>query len=168
MTRSKIVESNRGLDRSHPMTSETDIRLIACVELMAHKGRFPFKPPSGFGCRLMADGRDCDLVVRVWETLHPLRGRIDTSIIDFIRRVHNDLLQWHNEWRAIHLRKHDENSIMVKLLDAELYYAQLWTACVALRGCHWEKLSLDQRELAFAAKDAALKCLATYKSDSMR
>lgn len=26
--------------RTHPMASETDVRLVACVELMSHKGEF--------------------------------------------------------------------------------------------------------------------------------
>ena len=85
-----------------------------------------------------------------------------------MRRVSNDLVAWHAEWRTRHLQKQAEDSVLVKLLDAELYYAQLWTACVALRGCNWEKLSLDQRELAFQAKEAALSCLAAYKSSSLR
>jgi hypothetical protein len=85
-----------------------------------------------------------------------------------VRRVSNDLVAWHAEWRTRHLQKHAEDSVLVKLLDAELYYAQLWTACVALRGCNWERLSLDQRELAFQAKEAALSCLAAYKSSSLR
>lgn len=66
------------------------------------------------------------------------------------------------------MEKLGQTHVLLELLDAELYYAQLWCACVALRGCHWEKLSLDQRELAFQAKDAALKCLATYKSPTLR
>lgn len=106
--------------------------------------------------------------MRVWTHLHPLRGRIDSTTIDFVRRVSNDLLAWHAEWRTRHLQKHEEESVLVKLLDAELYYAQLWTACVALRGCNWDKLNLDQRELAFGAKDAALKCLSAYKTSSLR
>lgn len=28
----------------------------------------------------------------------------------------------------------------MKLLEAELVYAQLWTVCVALRGCAWDKV----------------------------
>jgi hypothetical protein len=108
------------------------------------------------------------LPVRVWETLHPLRGRIDSAAIDFVRRVNKDLLLWHEDWRGIHLEKFGQTHVLLDLLDAELCYAQLWCACVALRGCHWEKLSLDQRELAFQAKDAALKCLATYKSPTLR
>ncbi|KAJ9104788.1 hypothetical protein QFC19_003929 [Naganishia cerealis] len=141
----KDDESVRGarILLNHPMESETDVRLIACVELMNHK-------------------------VRVWETLHPLRGRIDSAAIDFVRRVNKDLLLWHEDWRGIHVEKFGQTHVLLDMLDAELYYAQLWCACVALRGCHWEKLSLDQRELAFQAKDAALKCLATYKSPPLR
>lgn len=51
---------------------------------------------------------------------------------------------------------------MVKLLEAELVHAQLWTVCVALRGVQWDKLPSEQRELAFQAKDAALRCLEIY------
>ncbi|KAJ9125093.1 hypothetical protein QFC22_000046 [Naganishia vaughanmartiniae] len=127
----------------HPMESKTDVRLIACVELMNHK-------------------------VRVWETLHPMHGRIDSAAIDFVTRVNNDLLLWHKDWRSIHVKKLGPTHVLLDMLDAELYYAQLWCACVALRGCHWEKLTPDQRELAFKAKDAALKCLGTYKSAPLR
>jgi hypothetical protein len=107
-------------------------------------------------------------LVRVWDHLHPLHGRVDSATIEFVRRISNDLITWHSEWRTMHLQRCDENSVLVKLLDAELYYAQLWTTCVALRGCNWERLTLDQRELAFQAKDAALKCLSTYKATSLR
>lgn len=131
---------NQGCRRSHPMASETDARLIACVELLSFK-------------------------IRVYETLHPLKGRIDHSATEFVRRIMRDLVGWHTEWRAIHLRRHAEDHVLLKLLDAELYYAQLWAACVALRGCHWEKLSFDQRELAFQAKNAALLCLEVYMGD---
>lgn len=143
------------------MESETDVRLIACVELMDHKGEFELRRPQT-GCYSDPDE------VRVWETLHPMRGRIDSAAIDFVRRVNKDLLLWHEDWRSIHVEKLGQTHVLLELLDAELYYAQLWCACVALRGCHWEKLSLDQRELAFQAKDAALKCLATYKSPTLR
>jgi hypothetical protein len=80
----------------------------------------------------------------------------------------NDLVDWHDQWHAIHIRRHDEDSVLVKLLRAELCYAQLWTACVALRGCAFDRLTYEQRELAFQAKDAALNCLATYQSPSLR
>ncbi|KAJ9127764.1 hypothetical protein QFC24_000047 [Naganishia onofrii] len=141
----KDDESVRGarILLGHPMESETDVRLIACVELMNHK-------------------------VRVWETLHPMRGRIDSAAVEFVTRVNNDLLLWHKDWRSIHVKKLGPSHVLLDMLDAELYYAQLWCACVALRGCHWEKLTPDQRELAFKAKDAALKCLGTYKSPPLR
>lgn len=52
--------------------------------------------------------------------------------------------------------------MLVKLLEAELVHAQLWTVCVALRGVRWDSLPSDQRELALQAKDAALRCLEIY------
>lgn len=100
--------------------------------------------------------------VRVYETLHPLKGRIDHAATEFVRRIMRDLVGWHAEWRKLHLQRLPEDHVLLHLLDVELYYAQLWAACVALRGCHWEKLAFDQRELAFQAKDAALQCLDVY------
>ena len=52
--------------------------------------------------------------------------------------------------------------MLVKLLEAELVHAQLWTVCVALRGVRWDSLPAEQRELALQAKDAALRCLEIY------
>jgi hypothetical protein len=52
--------------------------------------------------------------------------------------------------------------VLVKLLEAELVHAQLWTVCVALRGVQWDNLAGDSRELAFQAKDAAQRCLHIY------
>lgn len=143
------------------MESETDVRLIACVELMNHKGTLVIGASSII--QLLTP-----LSVRVWETLHPMRGRIDSAAVEFVTRVNNDLLLWHKDWRSIHVKKLGPSHVLLDMLDAELYYAQLWCACVALRGCHWEKLTPDQRELAFKAKDAALKCLGTYKSPPLR
>lgn len=90
-----------------------------------------------------------------------------------------DLQDWYREWYGIHRTKHDDESVLVKLLEAELVYAQMWTVCVALRGCQWDKVSNssvsarhrtltgsqlppDQRELAFQAKDAAMRCLEIF------
>lgn len=82
--------------------------------------------------------------------------------------------EWYQEWYDIHRTRYDEDSVLVRLLEADLVYAQLWTVCVALRGCQWDKvssisqspahpqLSNDQRELAFEAKDAALRCVQVF------
>jgi hypothetical protein len=53
----------------------------------------------------------------------------------------------------------DEESLLRKILAGELHYAKLWLLCLALRGVAWEKMSFEQRELAFQAKDAAFNCL---------
>jgi hypothetical protein len=79
-----------------------------------------------------------------------------------------DLQDWFKQWHVIHLGRHQEGSVLVQLLKAELCYAQLWTACVALRGCAFDKLTFEQRELAFLAKDAALACLSTYQGQTLR
>lgn len=45
------------------------------------------------------------------------------------------------EWKTIHTENYSNNSIVLThLLEVELGYAQLWTVCVALRGCQWDKV----------------------------
>ncbi len=56
----------------------------------------------------------------------------------------------------------DEEALMRKILAGELMFAQVWLVCVALRGVSWDKMPFDQRELAFQAKEAASRCLATF------
>lgn len=56
----------------------------------------------------------------------------------------------------------DDESLLRKILSGELYYAKLWLVCVALRGASWDKMSFEQRELAFQAKEAAASCLSTF------
>jgi hypothetical protein len=119
------------------------------------------------------------------EHLAPLHGKVDSQTISFVKRMFADLQDWYREWYSIHRHRYDEESVLVKLLEAELVYAQLWTVCVALRGCQWNKASgftigggaslmsgqlpPDQRELAFQAKDAAMRCLEIFlKSANFR
>ena len=130
------------------------------------------------------------------DRLSPLHGKIDSQTISFVYRTFTDLQDWYTEWHAIHRQRHAEDSVLVKLLEAELVYAQMWTVCVALRGCAWDRvrfgfsllfdcmkrgrrprlthsnvyqLDRDQRELAFQAKDAALRCLEIFlKSPNFR
>ena len=54
-----------------------------------------------------------------------------------------------------------EDALLRKILVGDLYYAKIWLVCVALWGASWDKMPFDQRELAFRAKEAALRCLAT-------
>ncbi|WVW80458.1 hypothetical protein I302_102440 [Kwoniella bestiolae CBS 10118] len=129
---------------SHPMASETDIRLVAGVELV-------------------------NLRIRILEHLTPLHGKIDSATISFVKRMLSDLNSWYKEWYAMHRKRYDDEDVLVKLLETELCYAQLWTVCVALRGVQWDKLAPDQRELAFQAKDASFRCLEIFlKHDNFR
>jgi hypothetical protein len=79
--------------------------------------------------------------VRVAEHLNPLHGKVDSQTISFVKRAFADLQDWYREWHGIHRQRYDEESVLVRLLEAELVYAQLWTVCVALRGCQWNKVS---------------------------
>lgn len=79
--------------------------------------------------------------VRVSEHLAPLHGRVDSQTISFVKRTWADLQQWHHEWHRLHLQRFDESHVLVMLLEVELVYAQLWTVCVALRGCQWKNVS---------------------------
>jgi hypothetical protein len=97
------------------MASETDGRLIASVELV-------------------------NLRIRVVEHLNPLHGKVDSQTISFVKRIFSELQDWYHEWYTIHRQKYDEDSVIVKLLEVELVNTQLWTICVALRGCVWDKV----------------------------
>ena len=102
------------------MASETDMRLIAGVELV-------------------------NLRVRVVDHLSPLHGQVDSQTLSFVRRMFADLQEWYREWHAIHRQRLDEESVLVKLLETDLVYTQLWTVCVALRGVQWDKVSCLDR-----------------------
>lgn len=116
------------------MASETDMRLVAGVELVNLRGKLP-----SLRCPLQSV-QLISIVVRVVDHLSPLHGKVDAQTISFVRRMFTDLQSWYREWYSIHRTKYDEESVLVKLLEAELVYAQLWTVCVALRGCAWDKV----------------------------
>ncbi|KAI0088000.1 hypothetical protein BDY19DRAFT_892049 [Irpex rosettiformis] len=118
----------------HPMTSPTDVRLVAQVELIAQK-------------------------TQIYETLSPLNGQVNHNTLAFIRRANVALDKWWQDWDELHRQSLDEESLQRKILAGELYYAKLWLVCVALRGVSWDKMPFEQRELAFQAKDAATACL---------
>ena len=56
----------------------------------------------------------------------------------------------------------DEDALLRKILVGDLYFAKLWLICVALRGVSSDKMPFYQPELAFRAKEAALRCLSTF------
>ncbi|EKD00167.1 hypothetical protein A1Q2_05510 [Trichosporon asahii var. asahii CBS 8904] len=99
-----------------------------------------------------------NLRIRVLEQLTPLHGKVNSETISTVCNIFDDLQSWYLEWKDIHTENYSHNSsVLTHLLEVELGYAQLWTVCVALRGCQW-----DKRGLAFEAKDAALRCLEIY------
>ena len=60
----------------------------------------------------------------------------------------------------------DSEALMRKILAGDLHYAKLWLICVVLRGASWDKMSFEQRELAFQAKNAATDVLNTFLGSS--
>ncbi|GJJ06660.1 hypothetical protein Clacol_000855 [Clathrus columnatus] len=130
---------------SHPMSSPTDVRLVAQIELIMQK-------------------------TQIYETLSPLVSDRQTNnntnagaLVAIIRRAQLALDKWWADWDAFHASQgHPPNSLLRKILSSELYYAKLWLVCVALRGASWDKLPFEQREMAFQAKEAASRCLEVF------
>lgn len=60
--------------------------------------------------------------------------------MSFVHKIFAELQKWYNEWHSILRTQYDEESVLVRLLEVDLLYAQLWTVCVALRGCQWDKV----------------------------
>ncbi|KAI6125768.1 hypothetical protein EV401DRAFT_1064408 [Pisolithus croceorrhizus] len=122
---------------THRMASPTDVRLISMVELIGQK-------------------------TQIYETLATLNGHINHNTLAFIRRANVALDKWFTDCDELHRQAMDEASLLRRILVSELHYAKLWLVCVALRGVSWEKMSFEQRELAFQAKDAAFNCLSVF------
>ncbi|KAH7098421.1 hypothetical protein BKA62DRAFT_713119 [Auriculariales sp. MPI-PUGE-AT-0066] len=122
---------------SHPMSTATDVRLVAQIELIGQK-------------------------TNIYETLNSLpSGQVTHNTLAFIRRAGTALEKWWSDCDALHQQTMDEEALLRKVLVAELHYAKLWLVCVALRGASWDKMPFEQRELAFQAKDAAVGCIST-------
>ncbi|PFH51472.1 hypothetical protein AMATHDRAFT_40081 [Amanita thiersii Skay4041] len=126
---------------NHPMSSPTDVRLVALVELIARK-------------------------TQIYETLTPLNGQVTHDTVAFIRRANLALEKWWAECDELHRRTMDQDSFLRKVLAGELHYAKLWVVCVALRGVAWDKMPFEQRELAFQAKESASNCLNIFLNSS--
>ncbi|ODN84061.1 hypothetical protein, variant [Cryptococcus amylolentus CBS 6039] len=123
---------------SHPMASETDMKLVASVELV-------------------------NLRIKILEHLTPLHGKVDTSTITFVKSSFTSLRSWYDEWYSFHKQRgYDDECVLIKLMETERVYAEMWTVCVALRGCAWDKLSKEQQDLAFYARDSAWRCLEIF------
>ncbi|KAL7423562.1 hypothetical protein Q5752_001142 [Cryptotrichosporon argae] len=123
---------------SHPMASETDASLVARVELV-------------------------NIRIHVLDHLAPLHGKLDSPTISFVQQQFSELDEWYSEWsQHFTARGYHEDAVLVRLLEVDLAYAKLWIVCVALRGCHWQSLSEQQKQLVYQAKDASLRCLQIF------
>lgn len=122
---------------NHPMASPTDVRLISLVELIAHK-------------------------TQIYDFLAPLNGQVNANALALIRRANEALDEWWSGCDELHRRTMDQDSLLRKVLAGELHYTKLWLVCVALRGVAWDKMTFEQRELAFQAKAAASDCLSIF------
>jgi hypothetical protein len=79
--------------------------------------------------------------VRALEYLTSLHGKGNNNeAIDFVHKIFAELEAWFTEWSDIDRARGDEESVLVRLLEVDLLYAQVWTVCVALRGCQWDKV----------------------------
>jgi hypothetical protein len=91
---------------------------------------------------------------RVYNHLNPLKGRVDRATLEYIRRVYEDLDDWHKEWDGealpfrhgsrhleltfwasslseIHRRNLAPESVLIRMLAAELYYAKVRLLCLS-------------------------------------
>ncbi|KZS98190.1 hypothetical protein SISNIDRAFT_546194 [Sistotremastrum niveocremeum HHB9708] len=122
---------------THPMSSPTDVRLISLIELVSQR-------------------------IQIYDTLSPVEGAPTHSALAFVRRANLALDKWWADCDELHRQAMDEEHLLRKILQGELYYTKLWLICLALRGTSWDKMPFDQRELAFQAKEAASNCLAMF------
>lgn len=140
---------------NHQLSSPSDLRLVAQVELIAQKSESAWAPVLTYLTRF-------DPTAQIYETLTPLNGSVSHATLSFIRRANVALDKWWADCDLLHRETMDEDSFLRKVLIGELHYAKLWLVCVVLRGVSWDKMSFEQRELAFQAKEAASNCLATF------
>jgi hypothetical protein len=88
---------------------------------------------------------------------------VNSNTLAFVRRANSALDIWYKEFDDLHATfdKPPEH-LLRRILAADWHYAKLWLICIVLRGVSWDKMSFEQRELAFQAKDAASDCLKTF------
>ncbi|KAF8625442.1 hypothetical protein AX15_005399 [Amanita polypyramis BW_CC] len=135
--RDESLIRHRRLLLNHPMSSPTDVRLIALVELIARK-------------------------TQIYETLAPMKGHVNHDTVAFIKRANIALEKWWADCDELHRRAVEHETLLCKMLAGELHYAKLWVVCTALRGVAWDKMQFEQRELAFQAKESASNCLDVF------
>jgi hypothetical protein len=96
---------------------------------------------------------------QIYEALAPLRGQIDATTLGFIRRANLALDKWWQDCDQLHQKFSEENTLLRKFLVVDHHHAKLWIASVAMRSVIGDHMTLERRELAFHAKDAAIACL---------
>ncbi len=77
------------------MTSPTDVRLVAQVELIAQKSM----------CEIFVrDSHSTDVLLsaQIYETLSPLNGQVNHNTLAFIRRANVALDKWWQYWDELH------------------------------------------------------------------
>lgn len=80
---------------THPMTSPSDLRLVAQIELIVQKSECLACPLSPRG-ELMASQ------VHIYETLSPSKEQINHATLSFIRRANVALDKWWAESDELH------------------------------------------------------------------
>ncbi|KAF8914524.1 hypothetical protein CPB85DRAFT_535870 [Mucidula mucida] len=128
---------------SHPMVSPTDLRLVAQVELISQK-------------------------TEIYETLAPLKGRINDNTLAFIKEANVGLDDWFQDFDGLHHLIKDEHSLLRNFLAGELHFTKLWLVCVALMGVNCSTMSFQQREVAFQAKEAAMDFIQIFLTRECR
>lgn len=77
--------------------------------------------------------------------------------------MYADLDGWFSEWDLIMSKSLTEESVLRKMLLADLHYAKLWVVCVALRGASWDRSepipSICKTGLADSVADIAFSYL---------
>ena len=170
---------------THPMASPTDVRLIAQIELITHKR----KPPHALIAKV---SKSKSFLYHHSDQLYDAlvtssNGQMNHNTLAIIRHANNVLDNWWSECdkllnlfsfapppsiavseddRAKGKMTTDEDSLPRKILASELYSTKLWLVCVALRRVSWDKMTPEQRELAFQAKDLAFHCLSVFLTSS--
>lgn len=116
------------------MRSHTDASLVARVELVNLRSASTLEKAQD----------SLTTTVKALEQLSPLHGKVKSETMSTVCKIFEELQSWYAEWKDIHAGSCiQNNAVLAHLLDVELGYAQLWTVCVALRGCQWDKVSFE-------------------------
>lgn len=110
----------------------------------------------------------------------PLNGQFSPNTLAIVRRAYEALDKWWSSCDEIYGKtflkaldvillippssEHtmDQEALLRKILACDLHYTKMWLVCISLRGVVWDKMPCEQRELAFQAKDAAMRVLSIF------